>query len=126
MALRRDRKVAVICGAASGIGLATVECFVEAGPRVLAADLRVEAGEALVQRFISAVGPMRCDVTQTTQIRDATGTAAARFGGLDILFSNAGAGVCRNWGKSCDACSKRPPTARSGSVSSPVRQTPPK
>lgn len=92
MALQLDGKVAVITGAASGIGLATVECFVEAGARVLAADLQVEAGEALARRFPGVVKFMRCDVMQTAQIREAIDSAAAHFGGLDILFSNAGAG----------------------------------
>ena len=92
MAQLLDGKVAVITGAASGIGLATVECFVEAGARVLAADLQVEAGEALARRFPGMVKFMHCDVMQTAQIREAIDTAAAHFGGLDILFSNAGAG----------------------------------
>ena len=92
MAQQLDGKVAVITGAASGIGLATVERFVEAGARVLAADLQLEAGEALAQRFPGVVRFMRCDVTQTVQLRAAIDAAAAHFGGLDILFSNAGAG----------------------------------
>ena len=92
MAQQLDGKVAVITGAASGIGLATVERFVEAGARVLAADLQVEAGEALADRFPGVVRFMRCDVTQTAQLRAAIDAAAAHFGGLDILFSNAGAG----------------------------------
>ena len=92
MTLQLDGKVAVITGAASGIGLATVECFVEAGARVLAADLQVEAGEALAHRFPGVVKFMRCDVMHTAQIREAIDGAAAHFGGLDILFSNAGAG----------------------------------
>lgn len=87
-----DGKVAVITGAASGIGLATVERFVEAGARVLAADVQAEAGEALAQRFSGVVKFQRCDVTQTAQLRAAIDGAAAHFGGLDILFSNAGAG----------------------------------
>ena len=92
MAQQLDGKVAVVTGAASGIGLATVERFVEAGARVLAADLQVEAGEALADRFPGVVRFMRCDVTQTAQLRAAIDAAAAHFGGLDILFSNAGAG----------------------------------
>ena len=92
MAQQLDGKVAVITGAASGIGLATVERFVEAGARVLAADLQVEAGEALARRFPGVVRFKRCDVTQTAQLREAIDSAAAHFGGLDILFSNAGAG----------------------------------
>lgn len=92
MQLTLDGKVAVITGAASGIGLATVERFVEAGARVLAADVQVEAGEALARRFPGVVMFQRCDVTQTPQLRAAIDGAAMQFGGLDILFSNAGAG----------------------------------
>lgn len=89
---RLSGKVAVITGAASGIGLATVELFVEEGARVVAADMREEAGRALEQRFPGAVRFMRCDVTQPPQIKQAIDAAAEQFGGLDILFSNAGAG----------------------------------
>ena len=92
MSQRLDGKVAVITGAASGIGLATVELFVEEGARVLAADLQAEAGQALAARFPGAVHFMPCDVTQPAQLRQAIDGAAAQFGGLDILFSNAGAG----------------------------------
>ena len=92
MALRLDGKVAVITGAASGIGLATVELFIEEGARVLAADLQAEAGQALEQRFPGLLHFVRCDVTQPAQIKAAIDAAATHFGGLDILFSNAGAG----------------------------------
>jgi len=92
MALRLDGKVAVITGAASGIGLATLELFIEEGAQVLAADLQVEAGQALEQRFPGRLHFVRCDVTQPAQIKAAIDAAATHFGGLDILFSNAGAG----------------------------------
>jgi len=87
-----DGKVAVVTGAASGIGLATVALFVERGARVLAADLDAEAGQALAERWGSAVHFVRCDVTDCGQLKAAVDCAAAHFGGLDILFSNAGAG----------------------------------
>jgi len=90
--LSLDGKVAVITGAASGIGLATVERFVEAGARVVAADLREEAGQALAERFPGVVHFVRCDVTRLDQLRAAVDAAAARFGGLDVLFNNAGVG----------------------------------
>ena len=89
---RLSGKVAVITGAASGIGLATVELFVEEGARVVAADVQEEAGRELERRFPGVVRFMRCDVTQPTQIQQAIEAAAGQFGGLDILFSNAGAG----------------------------------
>ena len=92
MSQRLQGKVAVITGAASGIGLATVERFVAEGAQVLAADVQQDAGQALADRFAGQVHFMRCDVTQTAQLRAAIDGAAAHFGGLDILFSNAGAG----------------------------------
>jgi NAD(P)-dependent dehydrogenase (short-subunit alcohol dehydrogenase family) len=85
-------KVAVITGAASGIGEATVELFVSEGCQVLAADKNAEAGAALADRLGPAVRFMACDVTDCAQLKAAIDGAAAHFGGLDILFSNAGAG----------------------------------
>ena len=91
MSKRLDGKVAVVTGAASGIGLATVELFVAEGAQVLAADVQDDAGQALAARYPGQVVFAHCDVTQTAQIKTAIDAAAAAFGGLDILFSNAGA-----------------------------------
>lgn len=87
-----DGKVAVVTGAASGIGLATVELLVACGAKVLAADFQEDAGRALAARFEAQVRFMRCDVTVCADLKAAIDGAAAHFGGLDILFSNAGAG----------------------------------
>ena len=92
MAHRLDGKVAVITGAASGIGLATLELFIAEGARVVAADRNERAGAELAARFGEMVRFVRCDVTEPEQIRAAIDLAASQFGGLDILFSNAGAG----------------------------------
>ena len=89
---RLKGKVAVITGAASGIGLATLELFVAEGARVVAADVQEEAGQALVQKYGAAVRFAKCDVTQPAQIKAAIGLAVSAFGGLDILFNNAGRG----------------------------------
>ena len=83
-------KVAVITGAASGIGLATLQLFVEHGARVVAADLQVKAGRALERQYPGAVRFVRCDVSVPDQLKAAIDLAASHFGGLDILFSNAG------------------------------------
>lgn len=86
-------KVAVITGAASGIGLASVERFVEAGARVVAADIQEEPGAALEARFGSdAVRFIRCDVTVDEDLKAALTCAEESFGGLDVLFNNAGHG----------------------------------
>ncbi len=89
---RLDGKVAVITGASSGIGLGAVELFVAQGARVIAADLQVEKGEILEKRFPDAVRFARCDVTVETEIAAAIDLATQAFGGLDILFNNAGHG----------------------------------
>ena len=92
MVQRLTGKVAVITGAASGIGLATLELFIDEGAKVVAADVQDEAGHALEQRFGSALRFAHCDVTQLPQLKAAIDSAATHFGGLDILFSNAGSG----------------------------------
>ncbi len=92
MTQRLSGKVAVVTGAASGIGLATVVRFVEEGARVLAADKDGSAQVMLEGRFGATVRYVRCDVTQLEELRSAIETAVAHFGGLDILFNNAGAG----------------------------------
>lgn len=90
MAGRLDGKVAVITGGVSGIGLGTVELFAAEGARVVAADIQDEKGRMLEQRFGGAVRYAHCDVTVEAEIAAAVGLAASEFGGLDILFNNAG------------------------------------
>lgn len=90
--MRLKDKVAVITGAASGIGLATLELFVAEGACVVAADFNAEAGLGLQQRFPGQVHFAPCDVTNLAQLKAAIDSAATQFGGLDILFNNAGAG----------------------------------
>ena len=92
MAERLQHKIAFITGACSGIGLATAERFVEEGACVLAADIQDDAGAALQTRFAGRLKYAHCDVTQPAQIQAAVDRAAAEFGGLDIVFNNAGAG----------------------------------
>lgn len=92
---RLKGKVAVITGGASGIGLATVERFVAEGARVLVGDIDDAAGQALVARYAGEVVYQHCDVLQEAQIEALMAACVARFGGLDILFNNAGAGGSR-------------------------------
>ena len=90
MAGRLEGKVAVVTGAASGIGLGAVELFVAEGAQVVAADVQDDKGEMLAQRFPGKVRYAHCDVTEEAQIKAALDTAVEAFGGLDVLFNNAG------------------------------------
>ncbi|ODT59249.1 SDR family NAD(P)-dependent oxidoreductase [Phenylobacterium sp.] len=90
MAGRLDGKVAVITGGASGIGLGTVELFVAEGAQVVAADIQDDKGAMLEKRFPGKVAYAHCDVTDEAQIEAALKKAKSEFGGLDILFNNAG------------------------------------
>ena len=88
-----SNKVAIITGAASGIGLAGVEVFVEAGAQVVAADVQDDKGAALVSRFGSdRVTFQHCDVTDPHALKTLMQSAVDTYGGLDILWNNAGSG----------------------------------
>ena len=90
MSGRLDGKVALITGGCSGIGLGTVELFASEGACVVAADVQDEKGAILAQRFDGRVRYSHCDVTREADIAAACSLAKEAFGGLDILFNNAG------------------------------------
>ena len=93
---RLKNKVAVITGACSGIGLGAAELFVAEGARVIAADIQDDKGRELERRFNGQVAFWHCDVTSENDIRSTMQAAKDTFGGLDILFNNAGAGGSPN------------------------------
>ena len=92
MAGRLEGKVAVVTGAASGIGRGTVELFVKEGARVVAADVQDDKGARIEEEFGKAVRYVRCDVYDEAQIKNAIDVALKSFGKLDCLFNNAGTG----------------------------------
>ena len=86
-------KTAIITGAASGIGLAAVETFIEAGAIVIASDLQDEKGKALEARFgADKLRYIHCDVTSRDDLEAMMKLADEAFGGFDILYNNAGHG----------------------------------
>ncbi len=87
---RLDGKVAVITGAASGIGAGTARMFVNEGARVVVADLQDEAGQSLVDELGDAARFAHCDVTSEDDVAAAVDLAVSEFGRLDIMFNNAG------------------------------------
>lgn len=83
-------KVAVITGGASGIGRATVELFVAEGAKVVIADVADAAGEALAKALGDSVVYQHTDVSEPAAMQALVDTAVTRFGGLDVMFNNAG------------------------------------
>jgi NAD(P)-dependent dehydrogenase (short-subunit alcohol dehydrogenase family) len=89
---RLDGRVAIVTGAAQGLGRAMAEGLAEAGASVVVYDLDVERGEAAA-RELGALGParyVRGSVTEPTAIEAAIEETVGAFGGLDILVNNAG------------------------------------
>jgi rhamnose utilization protein RhaD (predicted bifunctional aldolase and dehydrogenase)/NAD(P)-dependent dehydrogenase (short-subunit alcohol dehydrogenase family) len=89
-----DRRIALVTGAAAGIGLATARALLKAGAHVVLTD-RSEAALTQVARSLADQYPKRvekigCDVVIEAQVRRAVNHACMRFGGLDIVISNAG------------------------------------
>ena len=86
-------KVAVITGAASGIGKDIARRFLDAGAKVAIADLNIDAANATALEFdpdgTRAMG-VAMNVTDEAQVDAGIEAVAARFGGIDVLVSNAG------------------------------------
>ncbi len=90
---RLDNKVAVITGAASGIGRATAIRFAAEGAAVVVADLNIDGGEATVRECREQAGRavfQKTDVSGEADIKSMIARAVAEFGRLDITFNNAG------------------------------------
>lgn len=86
-------KVALITGAASGIGRESALRFAREGAQVVVADLDAKAGEGVAAEIAAAGGAaiaVRCDVARGDDVRAAVETAERRFGALHVLFNNAG------------------------------------
>ncbi len=88
MAERLKDKVAVITGAAGGIGRASALRFAQEGARVCVADVADEPGEALAREIDGLY--VHADVSQAGDVENMYRMTAERFGGIDILFNNAG------------------------------------
>jgi rhamnose utilization protein RhaD (predicted bifunctional aldolase and dehydrogenase)/NAD(P)-dependent dehydrogenase (short-subunit alcohol dehydrogenase family) len=80
-------EVALVTGAASGIGRATVEALLARGAAVVGLDVDPKVGSMLARRDFLG---LPCDVTVEEDLADALEETAAAFGGLDILVLNAG------------------------------------
>ena len=86
-------KVALVTGAASGMGLATAQAFAQAGAAVVLADFRDDAVNAEAQKLVAAgrkAIAVRCDVSDDSQVAAMVDRTVAEFGRLDAAFNNAG------------------------------------
>jgi 3alpha(or 20beta)-hydroxysteroid dehydrogenase len=90
MAGRLEGKVALITGAARGMGAAEARLFVAEGSRVVIADVLVNEGKALARELGAAACFVELDVTDETAWEQTVDQATATFGGLDVLVNNAG------------------------------------
>jgi NAD(P)-dependent dehydrogenase (short-subunit alcohol dehydrogenase family) len=129
MSGRLQGKIAIVTGGASGMGLATVERFVEEGAQVVLCDLPPESdedlvarlgeqkarmhhskrakggphdGEAIAHRLGNGATFVPADVTDPQQMAVVVETAVSAYGGLDIIFNNAGIGGAEGSVVDCD------------------------
>jgi NAD(P)-dependent dehydrogenase (short-subunit alcohol dehydrogenase family) len=87
-----DGKVAVITGSTSGIGRACAVLFAEEGARVVVTGRRRDVGQAVAETLGEAAIFVPCDVTREADIKALIETTLSRFGRIDCLVNNAGAG----------------------------------
>ncbi len=97
--MRLEGRIALITGAGSGIGRATAALFASEGARVIVNDVNRESAEAAVEAMGAARErgfAVQADVSDSAAVRAMFAEVTRRFGGLDILFNNAGVGETGN------------------------------
>jgi NAD(P)-dependent dehydrogenase (short-subunit alcohol dehydrogenase family) len=88
-----ENKVALVTGAASGLGLATAKAFAEAGASVVLADWHEEAAQSAAKELVNKghkTLAVRCDVSDDAQVEAMVKQTVATFGRLDAAYNNAG------------------------------------
>jgi 3alpha(or 20beta)-hydroxysteroid dehydrogenase len=85
-----DGKVAIVTGGSGGIGLATARLFLEEGASVLLVDLSAKPLEAAARELGERVAWLAADVSSPEDTQRYVKEAVSRFGGVDIVFANAG------------------------------------
>jgi NAD(P)-dependent dehydrogenase (short-subunit alcohol dehydrogenase family) len=91
--MKLNNAVAIVTGGASGLGEATVRCFVAGGAKVVIADLSTKKGNALTEELGENAIFLETDVTDGDSVQKAVDMAQSEFGGLNILVNCAGIGA---------------------------------
>jgi len=85
------RQVVAVTGGGSGIGAATAKAFAREGAEVAILDRDLEAAHSVARAIGKTALALACDVTDPASVRAAFDAVAKRFGGADVVVSNAGA-----------------------------------
>src|SRR5437016_5218976 len=91
--MRLANKVAIITGAASGMGKVAAELFAQEGASVVVADIMLKEGEEMVSNIREAGGKaifVKTNVANEEEVKQMVATAIDTFGQVDILYNNAG------------------------------------
>lgn len=86
-------KIVAVTGAGSGIGAATARAFAAQGAEIAILDLNVAAAQEVARSIGRFAMALQCDVTEADSVRRAFQEIATRFGGVDIVVSNAGLAI---------------------------------
>ena len=96
--MRLDGKIALITGAASGIGRGVALTFAREGARVIVVDVNAAGAEAVAAEIMAGGGQAhveRADVSRAEEVRALMERVRERAGALDILMANAGVMICK-------------------------------
>jgi NAD(P)-dependent dehydrogenase (short-subunit alcohol dehydrogenase family) len=95
---RLEGKVAIVTGAATGLGRATAQLYAAEGAKVVVADIRAEEAELTVEAIRDSGGEaifVRTDVARSEDVQQLIGAAEKHFGALHVMTANAGRGAER-------------------------------
>ena len=85
-----NNKIAIVTGAGSGFGAAIAKTYIEAGAKVLLADLRLDAAQAVAKGLGPNALAVACDVSQADQVQAMVAQCMSQFGVPNVVVNNAG------------------------------------